>query len=207
MGDEPPAALAGASIAIERFAFGPSQAVWIAFGAAIAAGVFSLAAAAVAILRENHGFSGVSALTALVAGFTVIGTRSSTRQPRCGLAFAGGVAMLLLSLRALALHETTVERVVHQLQLNGPGQPTASVRQGRIEVSGMNSKWQAQRRVESWPRPRSAKESTNSDRPECGRRGAASGPPLYCVRELGDSRPSDRARSTASARRCTPSLA
>jgi hypothetical protein len=42
------------------------------------------------------------------------------------LAFAGGLAVLLVSLRALALHEATVERVVHSLELNGSGHPVAA---------------------------------------------------------------------------------
>jgi hypothetical protein len=45
------AAAAGGFIAVDRFAFVPQHAIWIAFGVAIAAGVFSLAASAVALVR------------------------------------------------------------------------------------------------------------------------------------------------------------
>ena len=123
------AAAAGAFIAIDRFAFAPTNAVWIAFGVAIAAAMFSLGASAVALLRENHAFSGLSALSSLVAVFTVIATRDFKSPTSLWLAFAGGVALLLLSMRALALHETTVELVVHRLALNGSGQSTSAVRQ------------------------------------------------------------------------------
>jgi hypothetical protein len=78
-------AIGGTFLAIQRFAFAPTTAVWIAFGVASAAVVLSLAAALVALLRDNQSFSGVSALSALVAGWTVIALRSSSpRQPRCG---------------------------------------------------------------------------------------------------------------------------
>jgi len=47
-------AIGGAFVAIERFAFAPSTAAWIAFAVAAAAVVLSLAAALVALLRDNH---------------------------------------------------------------------------------------------------------------------------------------------------------
>jgi hypothetical protein len=109
-------AICGGFIAIERFAFAPSTAVWVAFGVAIAATVFSLAAFLVALVREDHAFSGLSALSALLAGWTIIATRVFSKPSALWLAFAGGVTLLLLSLRALALHETTIERVVHALE-------------------------------------------------------------------------------------------
>lgn len=119
------AAVSGAFIAIDRFAFAPNHALWIAFGVAIAAAVFSLAATGVALVRDNQAFSGLGALSALVAGWTIIATRVFSTPTALWLAFAGGIALLLLSLRALALHETTVERVVHALELNGAGEPLA----------------------------------------------------------------------------------
>lgn len=117
------AAVGGGFIAIERFAFAPTAAVWIAFGVAIAVLVFSLAALGVALARENHAFSGLSAATALIAGWTIIAMRTFATPAALWLAFAGGVTVLLLSLRALALHETTIERVVHALELGGLREP------------------------------------------------------------------------------------
>lgn len=134
-------ALAGAFIAISRFAFAPSNAVWIMFSVAIAATVFSLAATMVALLRENHSFSGLSAASALIAGFTIIATRAFSPPSALWLAFAGAIALLLLSLRALALHETTVERVVHQLELNGAGTSTLASRRSGMEISGTMRTW------------------------------------------------------------------
>jgi hypothetical protein len=134
-------AIGGAFLAIERFAFAPSNAVWIAFGVAVAAVVLSLAAALVALLRDNQTFSGLSAMSALVAAWTVIATRAFTTPTALWLAFGGGIALLVLSLRALALHETTVEQVVHQLEVNGSGETFAAIRRRGIEISGTMRSW------------------------------------------------------------------
>ncbi len=134
-------AIGGAFLAIERFAFVPSNAVWIAFGVAVAAVALSLAAALVALLRDNQTFSGVSAVSAAVAAWTVIATRAFTAPTALWLVFAGGLALLALSLRALALHETTVEQVVHQLEVNGSGETFAAIRRRGIEISGAMRSW------------------------------------------------------------------
>jgi hypothetical protein len=134
-------AIAGAFLAIERFAFAPSTAVWIAFAVAAAAVILSLAAALVAVLRDNHAFSGVSAVSALVAAATVIATRVFTTPTALWLVFAGGILLLTLSLRALALHETTVEQVVHQLEVDGSGETFAAIRRRGIEISGTMLSW------------------------------------------------------------------
>jgi len=134
-------AIGGAFMAIERFAFAPTSAVWIAFGVAVAAVVLSLAAVLVALLRDNQAFSGLSAISALVAASTVIATRAFTAPTALWIAFAGGLALLALSLRALALHETTVERVVHQLEVNGSGETFAAIRRRGIEISGTMRSW------------------------------------------------------------------
>jgi hypothetical protein len=134
-------AIGGAFLAIERFAFAPSNAVWIGFGVAVAAVALSLAAALVALLRDNQTFSGVSAVSAFVAAWTVIATRAFTAPTALWLVFAGGMALLALSLRALALHETTVEQVVHQLDVNGSGETFAAIRRRGIEISGTMRSW------------------------------------------------------------------
>src|ERR1700727_1718659 len=98
-------AISGALIAISRFAFVQTHAIWIVFGLAIAAAVLSLAAAAVALLRENHAFSGISALSALIAGFVVLATfawQSPTSDVSLRwLAFGVGVAAVTAALIAL----------------------------------------------------------------------------------------------------------
>lgn len=117
-------AISGAFIAIVRFAFAPGAAGWIAFGVAIGAAVLALGATGVALLRQNHAFSGASALSALIAIWTILATRTFTGPSALWIAFAGGVALLLVSLRALGQHETTIERVVHALEIDGSGEET-----------------------------------------------------------------------------------
>jgi hypothetical protein len=117
------AAVAGGFIAISKFAFTPNHAIWSGFGVAIAAGVASLAATALALGRQNQRFSGLSALSVLLAGFTIIATRAFTGSTALWLEFSGGLALLLVSLRALAMHEADVEGVVHSLETNGSGIP------------------------------------------------------------------------------------
>lgn len=81
------------------------------------------------------------AISALVAASTVIATRAFTAPTALWISFAGGLALLALSLRALALHETTVERVVHQLEVNGSGETIAAIRRRGIEISGTMRSW------------------------------------------------------------------
>ena len=77
-------AISGALIAITRFAFAQTHAIWIVFGLAIAAAVLSLAAAAVALLRENHAFSGISALSALSPALSSSPRGRSRHRARSG---------------------------------------------------------------------------------------------------------------------------
>lgn len=119
-------AVLAAFLVIDRFAFAAGTAAWIVFGVAIAATILSLAAFATALVRENHTFSGLSAVCALVAGWTVIASVVFAHPTVGWLAFAGGLVLLVLALRALALHETTVERVVHALEA-GSGSAGAGV--------------------------------------------------------------------------------
>jgi len=122
------AAICGGFIAVERFAFAPATAVWIAFGVAIAATVFSLVAFALALARENHTFSGLSALCALAGGWTIIAMRVFATPTVLSLALASGLMRLLFTLPALALHETTIERVVHALELGGTSEAVSASR-------------------------------------------------------------------------------
>lgn len=116
-------AICGAFIAIDRFAFAANTAKWIAFGVAIGATVFSLEAFFVALVRENHTFSGLSALNVLIGGWTIIAMLVFIRPAALWLGFADGLALLVIALRGLALHETTIERVVHALELGAPLEP------------------------------------------------------------------------------------
>jgi hypothetical protein len=134
-------AVVGAGIVISRYAFAPSNAIWIMFALAIAATVFSIAATAVGLLRDDHSFLGASALSALIGGFTVIATRAFNGPTALWLALAGGIALLLVALRTLALNETTVELVVHQLEVDGPDSSMGATRRDGIEIDGTMRSW------------------------------------------------------------------
>jgi hypothetical protein len=54
------------------------------------------------------------------------------------------VALLLVSLQAMAAHETTIERVVHSLTLDGGGQPVAVHRTRAVAGSPFERAWPAQ---------------------------------------------------------------
>jgi hypothetical protein len=145
-------AVAGGFIALSKFAFTPNHAVWAGFGVAIAAGVASLAGTVLALRRQNQRFSGLSALSTLLAGFVIVATRSFTGATALWLEFAGGLALLLVSLRTLAMHEAETERVVHSLELNGSGkavpaqtgQPAASTLElvrDELQLPGQMRSW------------------------------------------------------------------
>jgi len=140
-------AVLGAFLVIDRFAFGAGLAASIALGVAIGATVCSLVAFATALLRENNTFSGLSAVSAVVAAWTVIAMVIFSAATAGWLALAGGLALLALSLRALALHETTVERVVYSLQPVSeavPAQPapaTLAEAARRISISPAMRSW------------------------------------------------------------------
>jgi len=109
------AAAAGGFIAITKFAFLPNNAIWVAFSVAIAGGLLSLAGTALALRRDDFRFSALSALGVLIAGFTIIATRDFTGSTALWLTFASGIALLLVELRALAMHQASSERVVFSL--------------------------------------------------------------------------------------------
>jgi hypothetical protein len=112
------AAVAGGSIAVEKFSFATDHAIWIAFGLSIGATVAALGALAIGLARQNYPLSGLSATTAFVAAWNVIASRTLTGSTALWVVFAGGIAVMLLSLRALAIHEAIVERVVHGLEVS-----------------------------------------------------------------------------------------
>lgn len=123
-------AVCGGAIAVERFAFNPEAARWIAFGVAICATVFSIGAFGAALLRQNHAFSGLAGISGMLAGWMVIALLVLNRPTALWIAFAGGVAVMLVSIRGLAVHETTVERVLYALERRTPqaaaGEPDAA---------------------------------------------------------------------------------
>jgi hypothetical protein len=108
-------AVCGAFIVIVRFAFSSASTPWIVFGVAIGATALSLLALLAALSRSSHAFSGLSAVNGLIGAWTIIAMLTLNKPAAGWLAFACGLGLVVVSLRALALHETSVERIVYAL--------------------------------------------------------------------------------------------
>ena len=109
--------VAGAFLTVASMAWASGTAGWTAFG--VSAGVTVLAAASAILAKKTsrrigHGLLGVVALWSLVAALAFSGTALTW------LVFADAIALGVLALADLALHEATTERIVHSLEVNDP---------------------------------------------------------------------------------------
>jgi hypothetical protein len=106
--------VAGAFLAVASMAWASGTAGWTAFG--VSAGVTVLAAASAAMAKKTsqrvgHGALGVVALWSLIAALAFSGTALTW------LVFADAIAVGVLALADLAVHEATTERIVHSLEV------------------------------------------------------------------------------------------
>ncbi|MGH2842472.1 MAG: hypothetical protein ACRDKL_02645 [Solirubrobacteraceae bacterium] len=92
-------AVCGGLMVIQRFAFRPSTALWIAFGLAIVALACSLVALATALTltREKHLFAALSALTMLVSAVTIIATRTLGTAAALWITLGADVVFVLVA--------------------------------------------------------------------------------------------------------------
>ena len=109
--------VAGAFLIVASMAWAPGTAGWTAFG--VSAGVTVLAAASAVMAKKTsqrigHGVLGVVALWSLVAALAFSGTALTW------LVFADAIALGVLALADLAIHEATTERIVHSLEVRDP---------------------------------------------------------------------------------------
>src|SRR5919197_6710474 len=109
-------ALAGGFMIVESQAFSAGSAAAIAFAVAIVLTALALIAIYAGRTRERL-FSLLPACAALIGGWTIVAMNVFSASTEKWLAFAGGAGVLALALCALTLHELTVERVVHSLEL------------------------------------------------------------------------------------------
>ena len=115
--------VAGAFLTVASMAWASGTAGWTAFG--VSAGVTVLAAASAARTektsqRVGHGVLSVVALWSLIAAVAFSGTTLTW------LVFADAIALGVLALADLVVHEATTERIVHSLEVRDPA------RDGRI---------------------------------------------------------------------------
>ena len=109
--------VAGAFLTVASMAWAAGTAGWTAFGVSV--GVTVLATASAAMAKKNsqrfgHGLLALVALWSLIAAVAFSGTTLTW------LVFADAVAVGVLALADLAVHEATTERIVHQLEVREP---------------------------------------------------------------------------------------
>jgi hypothetical protein len=104
--------LAAAFLVVASMTWSAGVASWTAFG--VSAGITVIAAASAVLTPRNarklgHGIVGLAALWSLVAALAFSGTLLTW------LIFADAIAVGVLALADLTVHEATTEKVVHQL--------------------------------------------------------------------------------------------
>jgi len=107
--------LAAAFLVVISMAWSANTAGWTAFG--VSTGITVIAAASVAVTRLTsrkigHGLIGLVGLWSLVAALSFSGTVLTW------LVLADAIAVGVLALADLTVHEATEERVVHQLEVH-----------------------------------------------------------------------------------------
>ena len=109
--------VAGAFLTVASMAWAAGTAGWTAFGVSAGVTVLALASAVAAkkgSRRLGHGLLGLVALWSLVAALAFSGTALTW------LVFADAIAVGVLALADLAVHEATTERIVHSLEVRDP---------------------------------------------------------------------------------------
>ncbi len=109
--------VAGAFLTVASLTWASNTAGWTAFG--VSAGVTLIAAASAVLAktvsrRLGHGLLGLVALWSLVAAVAFSGSALTW------LVFADAIAVGVLALADLAVHEATTERIVHSLEVREP---------------------------------------------------------------------------------------
>ena len=109
--------VAGAFLTVASMAWAAGTAGWTAFGVSAGVTVLALASAIAAkkgSRRRGHGLLGQVALWSLVAAIAFSGTALTW------LVFADAIAVGVLALADLTVHEATTERIVHSLEVRDP---------------------------------------------------------------------------------------
>lgn len=106
--------IAGGFLAVASMAWASGTAGWTAFG--VSTGIAVIAAVSAALARKTghrigHGVIAVVGLWSLIAALVFSGSVLTW------LVFADAIAVGVLGLADLAIHEATTERIVHQLEV------------------------------------------------------------------------------------------
>ena len=106
--------VAGAFLTVASMAWAANTAGWTAFGVSV--GVAALAALSIALTRKNSQRAGHS-LLGLIALWSVVASLIFSGSLLTWFVFADAVAVGVVALADLALHEATTERIVHSLEV------------------------------------------------------------------------------------------
>jgi hypothetical protein len=114
--------VAGGFLAVASMAWSAGTAGWTAFG--VSTGVAVIAAASAVLAKKTghrlgHGVIALAGLWSLVAALAFSGSALTW------LVFADAIAVGVLGLVDLAVHEATTERIVHQLEVRDFSHTTA----------------------------------------------------------------------------------
>jgi hypothetical protein len=108
--------VAGAFLTVSSMSFSSSVAGWISFGVSTAAALAAIGGMATARLRgQRIGQAGI----ALAALWSLIAALSFAGPALTWLVFADAIGMGVLALADLTAHESSTERVVHELEVTG----------------------------------------------------------------------------------------
>lgn len=109
--------IGGAFLVAAAMAFSAPVAGWVGFGVFTGLAVMATASAALtrqAAQRTGHGLLALVGLWSLIAALIFSGAALTW------LVFADAIAIGVLALADLTVHEVSAERVVHHLQVSGP---------------------------------------------------------------------------------------
>jgi hypothetical protein len=109
--------VAGAFLTVTAMAWSAGASSWTAFG--VSTGIAVIAAASAALARKTTHRAG-HGLIALVALWSLIAALVFSGPALVWLVFADAIAIGVLGLVDLAVHEATTERIVHQLEVREP---------------------------------------------------------------------------------------
>ena len=109
--------VAAAFLTVASMAWSSGRAGWTAFGVSV--GITALAAVSAAMSRTTsrrlgHGLLATLAVWSLIAAVAFTGTALTW------LVFADAIAVGVLALADLAVHEASTERIVHSLEVREP---------------------------------------------------------------------------------------
>jgi hypothetical protein len=107
--------IGGAFLAVAAMTFGAHLAGWIGFGVFTGLAVAAFASAAVS---HSTGVKISYTLLGLVGLWSLVATLLFTGSALTWLVFADGIALAVIALADLAVHEATTEKVVHQLVIS-----------------------------------------------------------------------------------------